>query len=233
MVLTYFLLVLVCSFAQNEGGFNYSEKFEVNDCPYKIEVEYKESWHEAKVRIFKHAHNKTEWIYTQRYLIPSNNFDKFSEIQIYDFNSDGFKDILVSFEHFADGTFEYLYLFDNVTDKFKEVKNYWSISGGGGTSKVVNVKNLYFTFRYDTSCQGDFESELLFFEGNKIIYLGSIEGKTQKSCEYPGIIKIYKNSGSNLQTYATISEGILEKYNLSPYQYIETYWNHNHLKFTK
>ncbi len=155
------------------------------------------------------------------------------EIQITDFNKDGYKDILLSYPANGAANFTYdLYLFDTAINSFK------SIAGFEDYPEALSLTvdhRYYYSYERAGCADMNWVSDLFTIQNFKIIHLGHIDGKgcddADKSNE---VIKAYKSINYN-NDKETLIEQLPYNSNIpdntSKWDFLKKYWNTNYKKF--
>jgi hypothetical protein len=165
--------------------------------------------------------------------ILSDTLDKggLVNLEYIDFNKDKSKDILLTY--MGNNPTYFLYLFDNKTNSFKDVK------GFGKFPEAIQLKTnskYYYSYHRAGCADLNWVSDLFVIDNFKAIQKGHIYGQ---ACVYevktnPQIIEIYKIINNNENNKKVIGKLPLLKYipNFGDkWDFIEKYWNKNYLEF--
>jgi hypothetical protein len=147
--------------------------------------------------------------------------DYFSDLKVFDYDKDGFKDIHLN--TMGNNDSQELYLYSPRTQKFKFIENFIQFP----SAKAI-YKNYYYSY-HRSGCADDFwTSDLFKIEDFKAIKIGSIAGN---ECQDPKGIDIYKIKNGEKILFEKRSIKDLNKFKDVKWGFIKRYWKKNWEKF--
>ena len=148
-----------------------------------------------------------------------------------DFNKDGNADILL--DYIGNNSTYFLYLFDPLTNKFREIENY---SKFPDAIQLKTNSKYYYSYRRTGCADMNWVSDFFKIQNFKIIHLGHIDGQ---GCDFeikenPQVIKIYKVTDNKEENGKLVEK--LPYLKFIPefgdkWDFIEKYWNKNYIQF--
>lgn len=152
-----------------------------------------------------------------------------SNIELLNFDSDNYPDIVVSY--LGNISIKFLYLFDSESNSFKKIVGFDNFP----ESKRL-FSNYYYSYQRAGCADMNWISDLYKIEFFKIIHLGQIYGQGCESDieEDPQSIEIYKvldNGSENMEIFERLSYSETMYNYVDKWEFIEKYWNENYRKF--
>jgi hypothetical protein len=141
------------------------------------------------------------------------------DFKFYDFNEDGYADILLNYATNSPGHQDLL-LYDEKKNKFDFVESFYNFPN----SKKIKESNLYYSYHGNGCADFDWISELYGLNGTIITELGKIKGFGCLDNVENGIY-VYKVNGNDekLLNYTKREQG----YWKGKFEFIEEYWSEN------
>lgn len=151
----------------------------------------------------------------------------YSPIQKFvDFNSDGFKDILIEYMTNVPGIMDLL-IYDKSERKYKKVVGFQNFPA---PQQIADSK-YYYSYHRSGCADMNWDSDLFYIENYKTVKIGNISGN---QCNDTGIndgIYINKINGKNRMEIDRLPIKILKQYKEHKWGFIKKYWEENYKRF--
>ncbi|MCX2746182.1 hypothetical protein OO013_20050 [Mangrovivirga sp. M17] len=153
--------------------------------------------------------------------------DVTGNIEILNFNNDGFADIILSYlgnNYTAD-----LYLYDKKSKSYRKVEGFMDVSEA---KRLDTNPNYYYSYRRGGCADMNWLSYLFFIDNSRVYQIGEIYGIGCDSEESDRLIKVSKiSSNDDINTIENISIDRIDDYPNYKWGFIKDYWNRNYMKF--